>query len=200
MKAVSCNQRNEGHRKASGAPCYHCTGKPKKSFDLLYWDIHFVCSGLELNTQNLQGLPVFLCLKHPRASAKQLESTSRVQSLLKSCWWPIPNCLPCPAFQFSSVQFSRSVVSNSLWPHGSQHARPPCPPPTPRVHSDSHPSTQWCHPAISSSVVPSPPAPNPPTIRVFSNESTLHMRWPKYWSFSFSIIPSKEHKSILEIE
>jgi len=54
----------------------------------------------------------------------------------------------------SSVQFSRSVVSNSLWPHESQHARPPCPSPTPRVHSDSRPSSQWCHPAISSSVVP----------------------------------------------
>ena len=56
--------------------------------------------------------------------------------------------------QFSSVQFSRSVVSDSLWPHESQHARPPCPSPTPGVHSDSRPSSQWCHPAISSSVVP----------------------------------------------
>ena len=56
--------------------------------------------------------------------------------------------------QFSSVQFSRSVVSDSLRPHESQHARPPCPSPTPGVHSDSHPSSQWCHPTISSSVVP----------------------------------------------
>ena len=55
---------------------------------------------------------------------------------------------------FSSVQFSHSVVSNSLWPHELQHARPPCPSPTPRVHSDSCPSSQWCHPAISSSVIP----------------------------------------------
>ena len=62
----------------------------------------------------------------------------------------------------SSVsQFSRSVVSDSLRPHESQHARPPCPSPTPGVHSDSRPSSQWCHPAISSSVIPSPPAPNP---------------------------------------
>ena len=52
------------------------------------------------------------------------------------------------SFQFSSVQFSRSVVSNSLRPHESQHARPPCPSPTLRAHSDSHPSSQWCHPAI----------------------------------------------------
>ena len=53
-----------------------------------------------------------------------------------------------------SVQFSRSVMSDSLWPHESQHARPPCPSPTPGVHSDSHPSSQWCHPAISSLVIP----------------------------------------------
>ena len=57
-------------------------------------------------------------------------------------------------WKFSSVQFSRSVVSNSLRPHESQHARPPCPSPTPGVHSDSHPSSRWCHQAISSSVVP----------------------------------------------
>jgi len=55
---------------------------------------------------------------------------------------------------FSSAQFSRSVVSDSLRPHESQHTRPPCPSPTPGVHSDSRPSSQWCHPAISSSVVP----------------------------------------------
>ena len=55
---------------------------------------------------------------------------------------------------FSSGQVSRSVVSDSSWPHESQHARPPCPSPTPGVHSDSCPSSRWCHPAISSSVVP----------------------------------------------
>ena len=54
----------------------------------------------------------------------------------------------------SSVQFSHSVVSDSLQPHESQHARPPCPSPTPGVHSNSRPSSLWCHPAISSSVVP----------------------------------------------
>ena len=54
----------------------------------------------------------------------------------------------------SSIQFSHSVMSDSLWPHESQHARPPCPSPTPRVHWDSRPSSQWCHPAISSSGVP----------------------------------------------
>ena len=57
-------------------------------------------------------------------------------------------------FPTHSVHFSYSVVSDSLRPHESQHARPPCPSPTPGVHSDSRPSSQWCHPAISSSVVP----------------------------------------------
>ena len=59
------------------------------------------------------------------------------------------------------LQFSRSAVSYSLWPHESQHTRSPCPSPTPRVYPNSCPSSWWCHPAISSSVVPSPPAPIP---------------------------------------
>ena len=93
---------------------------------------------------------------------------------------------------FSSVQFSRSVVSNSLQHHESQHTRPPCPSPTPRVHSDSHhrvsDAIQPSHPLSS----PSPLAPSPSQHTVFSSESTLRIMWPKYWSFSFSIIPSKE--------
>ena len=59
-----------------------------------------------------------------------------------------------PATVFSSVQFCHSVMSNSLWPHESQLARPPCPSPAPRVHSNLCPSSQWCHPAIWFSVVP----------------------------------------------
>ena len=66
----------------------------------------------------------------------------------------IVTCLNYILLLTSSVQFSRSVTSDSLWPHESQHARPPSPSPTPGVHSDSPPSSQWCHPAISSSVVP----------------------------------------------
>ena len=65
----------------------------------------------------------------------------------------IPGLPSCLFLQFSSVQFSRSVVSDSLRLHESQYTRPPCPSPTPGVHSDSHPLSQWCHPAISSSVV-----------------------------------------------
>ena len=95
------------------------------------------------------------------------------------------------------VQSSRSVVSDSLWPHESQHARPPCPSPSPGVHSNSHPLSRWCHPAISSCHPLFLLPPILPSIRVFSNESTLHMRWPKYWSFSFSIIPYKEHPGLI---
>ena len=96
-----------------------------------------------------------------------------------------------------SVQFSLSVVSNSLQPHELQHARPPCPSPSPGVHSDTRPSSQWCHPAISSSVIPFSSCPQSLPPSVFSNESTLRMRCPKYWSFSFSIIPSKEHPGLI---
>ena len=70
------------------------------------------------------------------------------------CSFYSPLGLHFPLFDFSSVQYSHSVVSNFLWPHKSQHARPPCPSPTPGVHSNSCPPSQWCHPAISSSVIP----------------------------------------------
>ena len=99
--------------------------------------------------------------------------------------------------QFSSVHFSRSVVSDSLRPHELQHSRPPCPSPTPGVHPNSCPSSQWCHPAISSSVIPFSSCPQSLQASVFFNELTLRMRWPKYWSFSFSIIPSKEHPGLI---
>ena len=95
-------------------------------------------------------------------------------------------------------QFSRSVVSDSLWPHESQHTRPPCPSPTPGVHSNSRPLSRCCHPAISSSVVPFSSCPQSlPASGSFSNESALHMKWPKYWSFSFSISPSKEYPGLI---
>ena len=70
-----------------------------------------------------------------------------------SCWIHYGNAMVV-VIQFSSVQFSRSVVSYSLRPQELQHARPPCPSQTPRIYSNSCPSSRWCHPAISSSVVP----------------------------------------------
>ena len=100
----------------------------------------------------------------------------------------------------SSIQFSRSVVSNSLWPHEPQHARPPCPSPIPRVYPNSYPLSQWCHPTISSSVVPFSSCPQSFPASVFSNESALRIRWPKYWSFSFNISPSNEHPGLVSFK
>ena len=96
----------------------------------------------------------------------------------------------------SSVQFSCSVVSDSLQPHGLQHTRLPSPSPTPGACSNSCPLSWWCHPTISSSVIPfssclqSFPASG-------SFQWVLHMRWPKYWSFSFSIRPSNEYSGLI---
>ena len=119
-------------------------------------------------------------------------SASKVLSCC-SAWVPPHYC----SHQFRSVQFSHSVVSDSLQPHGLQHTRPPCPSPTPRVYSNSMsiesvmPSTHLilCRLLL---LLPS----IFPSIRVFSNESVLLIRWPKYWSFSFSFSPSSEYSGI----
>ena len=99
-----------------------------------------------------------------------------------------------------SVQFSCSVVSNFLWPHGLQHARLPCPSPTLRsllklmsielVMPSNH--LILCHPVL---LLPSIFH----SIRVFSNESVLCIRWPKYWSFSFGISPSNEYSGLISL-
>ena len=96
---------------------------------------------------------------------------------------------------FSSVQ---SVISDSLLPHGLQHTRPPRPSPTPRVYSKSTSIESvmpfshliFCHPLL---ILPS----IFPSIRVFSNESALCIRWPKYWNFSFNISPSNEYSVLI---
>ena len=96
-----------------------------------------------------------------------------------------------------SVQFSRSVMFDSLWPHELKHARPPCPSPTHGTYSLL--SIELVMPSnhlvicrlllLLPSIFPS--------IRVFSNESVLHIRWPKYWSFNFSISPSSEYLELI---
>ena len=94
-------------------------------------------------------------------------------------------------YQFSSVQFSHSVVSDSLWPHESQHARPPCPSPTPRVHSNSRPSSQWRHPAISSSFSSCPqslPASESFPMSPLISSSILGAYWPGEFLFQYPII------------
>ena len=94
--------------------------------------------------------------------------------------------------------FIRPVVSASLWTHGLQHARPFCPSPSPRVCPSSCSLNQWCHPTISffeptllllPSIFPS--------IRIFPNEPAVHIRWPKYWCFSFSVSPSNEYSGLI---
>ena len=99
---------------------------------------------------------------------------------------------------FSSVQFSRSFVSDSSRPHGQQPARPPCPSPIPWVYSNSCPSSWWCLPNISSTVVPFASCLQSfPASRSFPNESVLRIRWPKYWSFSFKISPSNGYSGLI---
>ena len=89
------------------------------------------------------------------------------------------------------------MESNSLQPHGPQHARPPCPSPTPRVYPNSFPSSRWCHPAISSSVVPSPPAFNLSQHQgLFKWVSSSH-QVANVWSLSFNISPSNEHPGLI---
>ena len=101
-------------------------------------------------------------------------------------------------YQFGSVQFSLSVVSNSLRPHELQHARPPCSSPTPGAYPNSCPLSRWCHPnhlTLCRSLLLLPSI--FPSIRVLSNESALRISWPKYWSFSFNISPSNEHPGLI---
>ena len=98
----------------------------------------------------------------------------------------------------SVSQFSCPVIFDSFWPHRLQHVRLPCPSLSPRVCSNSCPLSQWCHLAISSCVVPfSSCLQFFPSIRVFSYESALCIWWPKYWSFSISISPSKEYSGFI---
>ena len=104
-------------------------------------------------------------------------------------WYP--TFVPVAPVQFNSV--AQSCLT--LWPHGLQHARPPCPSPTPRACSNSYLSSHWCHlilchplPLLPSIII---------SIRTVCNESVLCIRWPKYWSFSFSLSPSNEYSGLI---
>ena len=127
----------------------------------------------------------------PRSDYKTTVTTHRLRKWTYGYWregWQ---------GEVSSVQFSHSVMSNSLWPHGLQHARPPCPSPPPRVYSDSCPLSWWCH-LTGHLILCHPLLLLPsifPSIRVFSNESALCISWPKYWRFSIS--PSNEYLGLI---
>ena len=124
----------------------------------IIWNCHFLCE-TQLNIGNFIRPKLMLIAK----SRTRLSNWTELNWMLIVC--------------FRSDQISHSVVSDSLRPHESQHARPPCPSPTPRVHSVSCPSSRWCHPAshliLCRPLLLLPPI--PPSIRVFSNESTLCM-------------------------
>ena len=91
-----------------------------------------------------------------------------------------------------SVQFSGSVVSDTLWPHGLQHARLPCPSPTLGACSNSCPMSWWCRcPLLLPSIFSG--------FRVFSSESVPYILWTKYWSFRFSISLSEEHSGLISV-
>ena len=115
----------------------------------------------------------------PRENYKSIfNSTLQMQSNIRNLW----------------------AMSNSLQPHGLQHARPLCPSPSPKACPSSCPLHQWCHPSISSSDVLFLLLPSIfPSIRVFPNESAVLIRWPKYWSCSFSISPSNEYSGLISL-
>ena len=120
--------------------------------------------------------------------------TGSVNALL--CTWK--DYLPLSALL---LLFIHSVMLDSLRPHALQYTRLPCPSPSFWACSNSCSLSWWCHQTISSSVVPFfcllPSI--FPSIRVFSNESVLRIRWPKYWSFSFSVSPSDEYLGLISL-
>ena len=121
-------------------------------------------------------------------SVSSVHGVSQAQ-ILK--WVPI-SCGSC-------CSVSQSCLT--LWPHGIQHSRLPCPSPSPRVCSNSCPLSQWCHPTISSSVIPFSSASSlqsfPSSGSFLMSQLFLSVRRPKYWRFSFSICPSNEYSGLI---
>ena len=136
--------------------------------------------------------------RHYRRNGHEFEKISSNSEGQGSLTCSIPGCKESDMIeQLSSVQFSRSVVSDTLRPHGLQHTGLPSPSATPGAYSNSCPSSWWCHPTISSSVIPffsylqSFPASGSFPV------NWLCIRWPKYWSFSFSISLSNEYPGLI---
>ena len=153
-------------------------GNPGSKFSFSWWRPEgngnpLQCSCLE----NPRGGGAWWAAIHgvaqSRTRLKQLSSSS---SYFKMSIWGLDLHLfsDYELLDAESVQFSRSFVSDSLWPHGLQHARPPCPSPTPRACSNSYPSSRWCHPTISSSVLPFSCLHSFPASGLFQWVSSLH--------------------------
>ena len=153
---------------------------------------------IDLFSKTLYKLQELLVIIDFACKCVYIQHTSRKLITKFHCFlssWNILISVRRSLYLFNSFQFSHSVVSDYLRPHELQHVRPSCPSPTPRIHPNPCPSSQWCHPAISSSVVPFSSFPQ--SLPASQSFPTLCMRWPKYWSFSFSIIPSKEYPGLI---
>ena len=123
--------------------------QPKSSLRILYTIASAKCTVI-LRIQNESLLNSVDTRQMSCNRSMQYKMLRPVKFLLCQTYYISPSVDMC----FSSVRFSRSVMCNSLWPHGPQDTRPPCPSPTPRVHPNSCPLSWWCHPTISSSVIP----------------------------------------------
>ena len=182
-------------------PLHHTSSGPWSRYSLLincYGSIF--CQQLELMETNILTLETMVWLL----------KAFRAHLAYSECWqgtWPVPypifSVTPAafqvhPAFLIlSSVQLIHSVMSDSLRSHEPEHARPPCPSATPGVHPNPCPLSRWCHPNISSSVVPVSSCPQSFPASGSFPMSQLFTRWPKYWSLSLSIAPSSEHSALI---
>jgi len=163
--------------------CHHCVSPQSlccaKSLQLC----PTLCNPMDYSPpgSSVHGILQVRILEWLAIPSSRQSSWSRNQTCISyiSCigWWVLHH--------FSSVQFSHSVLSDSLWPHEPQHTTPPCPSPTPGVHPNSCPLCQWCHPTISSSVIPFSSCP-----QSFLSIST-NLRWYKYSACSNALRPFK---------
>ena len=148
-----------------------------------------ICMVLFLNSLIIStDLYVYQCTKYHTVH----DTTQYVYKYNTQDYWSV-------IVNLQSVQFSRSVVSDSLQPYELQHTRPPCPSPTPRVYPNSCPLSWWCHPTISSSVIPffSWPQSFPASGSFRMSPFFASGGQRKYWSFSFIISPSSEHPGLI---
>ena len=138
------------------------------------------------------GIIAFIVFPAILSKIWNLISTQRNIQKKRGSQEPSANLVSC-----FLLLFSHWVVSDSLPPHGLHFARLPCPSPSSAICSNSCPFSRWCHPTISFSVIPFSSCLNLSWHQVFSNESVLPIRWPKYWSFGFSISPSNEYSGLI---
>ena len=183
--------------KYSGTQCFACTWKPKNSYDLLYWNICSIAVAWNQNL-NISGVCLYSWY-HP-----SLVSTDNVIMLTFSSKWFHPKLFSCTMANIAATELNHNSSVQSLscdqlfaQPHEPQHARLPCPSPTPGVYPNSCPVSQWCHLTISSSVVPfSSCLQSFPTSGSFQM-SQLFASGGQNTAFSFNISPSNEQPGLI---